>query len=150
MKVVLIVLDSVGIGEAPDAAEYGDAGSATLQHIGGAIGGLDLPTLQKLGIGNIRNDFPIPGCPPVENPLASYGMMEEVSQGKDTITGHWEIAGLEIHPGFHNFPMDPPSFPADLIDAFEKQTGRPVCFSNAASSSGGKEGGSMGKLWKPG
>lgn len=133
MKAILIVLDSVGIGAAPDAADYGDAGSATLQHIAEAVGGLELPTLQKLGLGNIRNDLPIAGCPAVENPLASHGMMQEVSIGKDTVTGHWEMCGLEISPGFHNFPMEPPSFPPELLAAFEKETGRPVIGNKAAS-----------------
>lgn len=133
MKVVLIVLDSVGIGAAPDAADYGDSGSATLQHIGETVGGLNLPTLGMLGLGNIRPDLPIPGMQAVEKPMASFGLMEEVSQGKDTITGHWEICGLEINPGFHNFPMDFPSFPTYLLDAFEKATGRPIIGNKAAS-----------------
>jgi phosphopentomutase len=133
MKVVLIVLDSVGIGEAPDAADYGDISSATLQHIGETVGGLNLPTFGKLGLGNIRPDFPIPGISATETPLASYGMMQEVSIGKDTITGHWEICGLEINPGFHNFPMEFPSFPADLLEAFSKATGRPIIGNKAAS-----------------
>ncbi|VGO17932.1 Phosphopentomutase [Pontiella desulfatans] len=133
MKVVLIVLDSVGIGAAPDAADYGDGGSATLQHIGEAVGGLKLPTLGKLGLGNIRPDFPIPGIPPAEQPLASFGMMQEASVGKDTITGHWEICGLEIDPGFHNFPMEFPSFPPELLEAFEAATGRLVIGNKAAS-----------------
>ncbi|RKX37671.1 MAG: phosphopentomutase, partial [Verrucomicrobia bacterium] len=137
MKAVLIVLDSVGIGEAPDAADYGDAGSATLPNLGNAVGGLELPTLQKLGLGNIPpllpSGLPIPGCPAVEKPLASYGAMQEMSHGKDTITGHWEMAGLEIIPGFHNFPMEPPSFPPELLEAFEKETGRPILGNTAAS-----------------
>jgi phosphopentomutase len=128
MKAILIVLDSVGIGEAPDAAEYGDAGSATLPNIGNAVGGLDLPILQKLGLGNIPQLLPlgrpIKGCPAVEKPLASYGAMQEVSQGKDTVTGHWEMAGLEINPGFHLFPETIPAFPAELMAALEQQTGR--------------------------
>jgi len=137
MKAVLIVLDSVGIGEAPDAEEYGDAGSATLQHIADAVGGLALPTLQSMGLGNIPtilpSILPIPGIPPAKQPLASFGAMEERSKGKDTITGHWEICGLEINPGFHNFPMEPPSFPPELLEAFEKETGRPVIGNKAAS-----------------
>ncbi|MBN2163687.1 MAG: phosphopentomutase [Pontiellaceae bacterium] len=133
MKAVLIVLDSVGIGEAPDASDYGDAGSATLQHIGEAVGGLALPTLERLGLGRIHPGHPIPGISPAAAPLASYGMMQEVSKGKDTVTGHWEICGLEINPGFHNFPLDYPSFPPDLIDAFEKETGRAVIGNKAAS-----------------
>jgi phosphopentomutase len=128
MKVILIVLDSVGIGEAPDAEEYGDAGSATLPNIANAVGGLRLPALQRLGLGNIPpllpNGRPIPGCPAVEKPLASFGAMQEISQGKDTVTGHWEMAGLEIRPGFHLFPHTTPAFPADLIAEFERQTGR--------------------------
>lgn len=137
MKAILIVLDSVGIGEAPDAADYGDAGSATLQNMAGAVGGLKLPTLQNLGLGNIPplipRGKPISGCPAVEKPLASYGAMQEASEGKDTVTGHWEMAGLEIIPGFHDFPKEYPSFPADLIEAFEKETGRAVIGNKAAS-----------------
>jgi phosphopentomutase len=133
MKVVLIVLDSVGIGAASDAADYGDAGSATLQHIAEAVGGLELPTFAKLGLGNIRSDCPIPGIPPAEAPLASHGMMQESSVGKDTVTGHWEICGLEINPGFRNFPMEYPSFPQELLEAFEQETGRPVIGNKAAS-----------------
>ena len=137
MKAVLIVLDSVGIGEAPDASEYGDAGSATLPNIGNAVGGLDLPTLQRLGLGNIPpllpRGLPIKGCPAVNKPLASHGAMQEVSQGKDTITGHWEICGLEINPAFHDFPKAFPSFPKELTDIFEKETGRPIIGNKAAS-----------------
>jgi len=137
MKIILIVLDSVGIGAAPDAADYGDAGSATLQHTAQTVGGLNLPTLQKLGLGNIPPLLPrgmeIKGCPSTEHPLASFGALQEKSQGKDTITGHWEIAGLEIIPGFHNFPSEYPSFPTKLIDAFEKETGRSVIGNRAAS-----------------
>lgn len=137
MKVVLIVLDSVGIGEAPDAAEYGDVGSATLPNISNAVGGLELPALQQLGLGNIPallpDGWPIQDCPGVAQPIASYGAMQEMSQGKDTITGHWEICGLNILPAFHDFPKTFPSFPADLIDAFEKETGRAVIGNKAAS-----------------
>jgi phosphopentomutase len=137
MKAVLIILDSVGIGEAPDASAYGDTGSATLPHIAGAVGGLTLPTLQSLGLGNIPPLLPdgliIEDCPAVEKPLASYGAMRELSEGKDTITGHWEIAGLEIIPGFHQFPKQYPSFPGSLTDALEKKTGRAIIGNRAAS-----------------
>lgn len=139
MKAVLIVLDSVGIGAAPDAAQYGDEGSATLQHIGEReSGGLHLPVLQRLGLGNIPPLLPprcgeIPGVPPVPQPLASFGAMQEVSEGKDTVTGHWEIAGLEMNPGFRVFPSRKPSFPDDLIRAFEKRTGRAVIGNRAAN-----------------
>jgi phosphopentomutase len=136
MKIVLIVLDSVGIGATPDAGHYGDEGSATLQHIAAHAGGLQLPTLQKLGLGNIPAFIPnqeITGCSPTSAPQASFGAMQERSQGKDTITGHWEIAGLEINPGFHSFPLEYPSFPPELLASFEKETGRPVIGNRAAS-----------------
>ncbi len=137
MKAVLVILDSVGIGEAPDAARYGDAGSATLPHLAKAVGGLRVPTLEAMGLGNIpgliRKGLAIPGVPPAAAPTASYGAMEEVSDGKDTITGHWEIAGLNINPGFHVFPPDYPSFPPQLVAEFEKRTGRRIIGNKAAS-----------------
>ena len=138
MKAILIILDSVGIGSAPDAAEYGDAGAATLPHLAAAAGGLKVPTLQKMGLGNIpallhhRPAVMIEGVPPEKAPSASYGAMREMSDGKDTITGHWEIAGLEVDPGFHGFPPVN-SFPKDLIAAFEKETGRKLIGDKAAS-----------------
>ncbi|MCP5489257.1 MAG: phosphopentomutase [Verrucomicrobia bacterium] len=136
-KAIVIVLDSVGVGYAPDADVYGDQGAATLPHIGQATGGLTLPTLQQLGLGNIPGLIPgspaIPGVDPVEQPTASFGAMQEVSEGKDTITGHWEIAGLELNPGFHVFPPEPPSFPIDLIHAFVEKTGRGIIGDKAAS-----------------
>lgn len=138
MKAVLIILDSVGIGSAPDAAEYGDAGASTLPHLAAAAGGLRVPTLQKMGLGNIPgllHHHPaeeIQGVPAEQNPVASYGAMREMSDGKDTITGHWEIAGLEVDPGFHNFPFEN-SFPPDLIAAFEQETGRQLIGNKAAS-----------------
>jgi phosphopentomutase len=140
MKVVLIVLDSVGVGHAPDAAAYGDEGAATLPHIGEATGGLNLPVLQRLGLGNIPALLPgspaIPGVPPAAAPEASFGAMVEQSQGKDTVTGHWEIVGLELIPGFHLFPPGPPSFPDELVRQFEERTGRGVLGNKAASGTG--------------
>ncbi len=136
MKAVLLVLDSVGIGEAPDAAAYGDAGSATLPHLARAVGGLRLPVMQSLGLGNIpgllAKGIPVAGVPPAEEPRAAYGAMREVSQGKDTVTGHWEMAGLEMNPGFALFPAGPPSFPPELMSAFEQQTGRTAIGNKAA------------------
>ena len=138
MKAVLIILDSVGIGSAPDAAEYGDAGASTLPHLAAAAGGVQLPTMQKMGLGNIpallhhRPAEKIAGVPPEAKPIASYGAMREMSDGKDTITGHWEIAGLEVDPGFYGFPPAN-SFPPDLIAAFEKETGRKLIGNKAAS-----------------
>ncbi len=138
MKAILIVLDSVGIGSAPDAAEYGDAGASTLSHLAAAAGGLQVPTMQKMGLGNIPALLPhtpkekIEGVPPAPKPSASYGAMREMSDGKDTVTGHWEIAGLEVDPGFHGFPPVH-SFPKDLIADFEKETGRKLIGNKAAS-----------------
>ena len=138
MKAILIVLDSVGIGSAPDAAEYGDAGASTLAHLAAAAGGLQVPTMQKMGLGNVPGLLPhspkekIEGVPPEAKPIASYGAMREMSDGKDTITGHWEIAGLEVDPGFYGFPPAN-SFPKDLIAAFEKETGRKLIGNKAAS-----------------
>ena len=138
MKAVLIILDSVGIGSAPDAAEYGDAGASTLPHLAAAAGGVQLPTMQKMGLGNVpallhhRPAEKIEGVPPEAKPIASYGAMREMSDGKDTITGHWEIAGLEVDPGFYGFPPAN-SFPPDLIAAFEKETGRKLIGNKAAS-----------------
>jgi len=140
MRVILIVLDSVGIAGAPDAAAYGDEGSATLPHIASATGGLKLPTLQSMGLGNIPGvvpgGLPILGVGPVAKPIASFGALQEVSEGKDTITGHWELAGLEIRPGFHVFPPGPPSFPPELVKAFEDRTGRKMIGDKAASGTG--------------
>jgi phosphopentomutase len=140
MRVFLIVLDSVGIGYAPDARDYGDEGAATLPHIATAVGGLKLPTLQALGLGNILpmtgQSLRIEGVAPVERPLASYGAMREVSQGKDTVTGHWEIGGLLLQPGFHLFPPGPPSFPPELVAEFELKTGRKMIGNKSASGVG--------------
>lgn len=128
----------MGIGSAPDAAAYGDQGAATLPHLAAAVGGIKLPTMQKMGLGNIPTILPlnpkkmIEGVPPEPQPIASWGAMREMSDGKDTITGHWEIAGLEVDPGFHNFPREN-SFPPDLIANFEKETGRKLIGNKAAS-----------------
>ena len=115
--VALIVLDSVGIGGAPDAAEFGDEGSATLQHIAGAVGGLDLPNLAALGLGNITE---VQGVVPAARPSAAHGAMIERSAGKDTTTGHWEIAGIRLEKPFPTYPN---AFPPDVIEAFEEAAG---------------------------
>ncbi len=137
MKVVLIVLDSVGVGYAPDAIDYGDTGAATLPNIAAVTGGMNLPVFQRLGLGNIPALLPdspdIMGVLPAQVPLASYGAMIEQSQGKDTITGHWEIIGLELKPGFHSFPSGPPSFPDELVREFVEKTGRDILGNKAAS-----------------
>ena len=137
MRSFLIVLDSVGIGEAPDAADYGDAGANTLGHLSAAVGGLRVPEFQRLGLGNIPPllplGMPIAGCPPAVQPAACFGALRERSQGKDTTTGHWEMAGLLLEHGFTLFPKGPPSFPPTLIDAFERRTGRRAIGNKAAS-----------------
>jgi len=92
-KAVFIVLDGLGVGGAPDAGKYGDEGSDTLGNMAAAVGGLDLPTLERLGLGNLHN---IAGVVPVEAPAACYGRLQEVSAGKDSTTGHWELAGLKF------------------------------------------------------
>jgi len=119
-RAVIVVLDSVGVGELPDAAAYGDAGSNTLGHVGLAVGGLKLPNLGRLGIGNI---VPVRGVPPSDRPAASFGKMSEQSAGKDTTTGHWEIAGLVTK---EPFPVYPSGFPPSIIEQFEKAIGRQV------------------------
>lgn len=126
-RVILIVLDSVGVGELPDAAAYGDAGTNTLANTARAVGGLSLPHLEALGLGNI---IPVPGVPPASRPRAAYGKMATLSAGKDTTTGHWELAGLVLD---RPFPVYPDGFPAALIAAFEARIGRPTLGNRPAS-----------------
>lgn len=126
-KIVLIVLDSVGIGELPDAAAFGDAGANTLGHIAERVEGFALPNLARLGLGNIA---PLRGIEPVKPALAHYGKMAEISAGKDTMTGHWEIMGLRIDKGFDTYPN---GFPEELIEQFVRETGRPVIGNKPAS-----------------
>jgi len=99
-RIHLLILDSVGIGEAPDAAEFGDEGAHTLGNIAQTVG-LNLPNFQQLGLGNIE---PIEGVPPTDHPTAYYTKLEEQSVGKDTMTGHWEIMGLQIDTTFRTYP----------------------------------------------
>ena len=119
-KVHVIVMDSVGIGEAPDADKFGDAGSNTLGHIAEKMNGLNMPNMEKLGLSNIRE---LKGINKTEKPAAFYGMMQEASVGKDTMTGHWEIMGLNIDTPFKVYPE---CFPAELISKLEEATGRKV------------------------
>ncbi|RJP61445.1 MAG: phosphopentomutase [Ignavibacteriales bacterium] len=107
-----IILDGVGIGELPDADKYGDKGSNTLGNMADLLGGLDLPNLQNFGLGNIAE---IKGVPAVQKSIASFGKMKEVSKGKDSTSGHWEIAGLKLD---FDFPYYPDGFPKELIDKF--------------------------------
>lgn len=126
-RIFLIVMDSVGIGEAPDAEIYGDKGADTLGHIAEYMGGLNMPNMTRLGLGNIRE---LKGVPAVPEPLACYGKMQEASKGKDTMTGHWEIMGLNVDKPFRTFPD---GFPDDLIQEIEKRTGRKVIGNKPAS-----------------
>jgi phosphopentomutase len=115
--VALVVLDSVGIGGAPDAAEFGDEGSATLQHVAEAVGGLSLPNMATLGLGCVAA---IEGVPGAAHPTGAFGSMIERSPGKDTTTGHWEIAGVILDMAF---PTYPEGFPPDVIATLERRLG---------------------------
>ncbi|CAN7598896.1 phosphopentomutase [Paenibacillus sp. LjRoot153] len=126
-RISLIVLDSVGIGELPDADQFGDLGAHTLGHIAEKVSGFALPHLQQMGLGNIAD---IQGIPPVSSPEGYYGKMAEVSVGKDTMTGHWELMGLRISTPFKVFPD---GFPEALISQFEQETGRKVIGNKPAS-----------------
>lgn len=123
----MFVLDSVGVGELPDAGDYGDSGSNTLGNISRAVGGLNMPNLGRLGLGNIIH---IEGVPPADNPAASYGRMAEKSAGKDTTTGHWEMAGIIMEKPF---PVYPAGFPAGLIKSYEEKIGRKALGNKVAS-----------------
>lgn len=126
-RICLIVLDSVGIGELPDADKFGDRGSHTLGHIAERVAGFALPNMQKLGLGNIA---PLQGITPVEQPIAAYGKMVEVSVGKDTMTGHWELMGLKVTIPFQTYPE---GFPPELIEEFVRRTGRAILGNKPAS-----------------
>jgi phosphopentomutase len=126
-RIAVIVLDSVGIGELPDAARYGDAGSHTLGHILASVPGLALPNLRQWGLGNIA---PLGDWKEEPHPRARFGKMAEVSAGKDTMTGHWELMGLKLSTPFRTFPN---GFPDELLRAFETETGRSVVGNKPAS-----------------
>jgi len=125
-RAFVIVLDSVGIGELPDAASYGDQGSDTLGNIARQTV-LSLPTLEALGLGNIAR---LPGIPPSDPPRAAFGRMAEASPGKDSVTGHWEMAGLVLNRAFPTFPD---GFPPALVDEFEARIGRRTIGNEVAS-----------------
>lgn len=126
-KVILIVLDSVGIGEMPDAGLYGDSGSNTLGNIAKKVKNFRLKNLEALGIGNIDKSL---GLRIAEKPAGSFGRAKEASPGKDTTTGHWEIAGVTLTRAFPTFPE---GFPQELIDAFEKSIGVRILGNEVAS-----------------
>jgi len=123
----VIVLDAVGVGELPDATQYGDEGSDTLGNVARAVGGLDLPSLEALGLGNVE---PLEGCPPQPGAQAVAGRLFERSKGKDTTTGHWELMGVVTAQAFPTYPH---GFPHDVIDPFMHRTGRGVLGNKAAS-----------------
>lgn len=126
-RIIMIVLDSVGIGDAPDADAFGDAGSNTLGNTAGAMGGIHLPHMGQLGIGNLTT---IKGVPPCSETDGAYGRLTEASAGKDTTIGHWELMGI-ISPT--PLPTYPHGFPTEVMEAFEAQTGRQTLGNKPAS-----------------
>lgn len=127
-RIFTIVIDSLGAGAMPDAAEYGDAGTDTLGHISESVDSFVIPNLQKLGMANLH---PLKQVEAVEKPLAHYGKLREASTGKDTMTGHWEMMGLHITKPFKTFTDT--GFPPELIAELEKRTGHKVIGNKAAS-----------------
>lgn len=127
-RIFTIVIDSCGIGNAKDAADYHDAGTDTLGHIAETMGGLHIPNMQKLGIANLKE---LKNIAPVEKPLAYFTKMNEASTGKDTMTGHWEMMGLHITTPFQTFTET--GFPKELIEELEKRTGHKVIGNKSAS-----------------
>ncbi|MDW8799566.1 phosphopentomutase [Clostridium sp. A1-XYC3] len=126
-RVILIVLDSVGIGEMVDAGDYGDIGSDTLGNISKAVGGISLPNMEKIGLGHITG---IKGVNKVDSPTGSFGKCAELSRGKDTVTGHWEIAGVVLKEPLNTYPN---GFPKEIIQEFEEKIGRKIIGNKVAS-----------------
>ena len=127
-RFVILVADSVGAGALPDAAAYGDAGSDTLGNVSRAVGGLSLPVLGAMGLGNVT---PIQGVPPVAHPTASWGRMAERSPGKDTLTGHWEMMGVPLSEPLAVFPA---GFPPEVLGPWISATGVPGVLANRVAS----------------
>ncbi len=126
-RAILVVLDGVGAGENPDSHAYGDDGASSLEHCALAVGGLALPNLGRVGLGNIT---PILGTPPTPDASGSYGRMAEIGAGKDSTTGHWEITGVVLKKPLPTYPH---GFPPDLVSAFEQAIGRKVLGNKPAS-----------------
>ena len=126
-RAVVIVLDGLGAGDAPDAAVFGDEGANTLANTAKAVGGLRTPNLQALGLGNVEE---IEGVPPAQAPAASYGLMVELSAAKATLAGHWEMMGLVLEDAL---PTYPDGFPREIVSRFERETGRSVIGNKPAS-----------------
>lgn len=126
-RIITIVLDSVGIGQCPDSDQFGDYGVNTLGNISQTVG-LEVPNMQQLGLGNISY---IKTVPPVAHPLANFGKMQEVGNGKDTMTGHWEMMGVTLHDGFKQYVKE--GFPQELVDEFVSRVGRGVLANKEAN-----------------
>ena len=126
-RAILVVLDGVGAGANPDASDYGDTGASSLEHCAKAIGGLSLPNLGSIGIGNIT---PIEGTPPTDEARGAFGRMAEKAAGKDSTTGHWEMTGVVLHKPLPTYPH---GFPPEVVEAFEQAIGRKVIGNKAAS-----------------
>jgi len=126
-RITVIVLDGVGIGAAPDAADYGDEGTNSIANVAKVLGGISLPNMQKLGLGNITE---IEGVPPTSTPQGGYGKMQPKSAGKDTISGHWEMMGIYLPDPS---PTYPDGFPPEVMDEFERQIGRSTLANRPAS-----------------
>lgn len=127
VRAIIIVMDSAGIGEMPDAADYGDKGSNTIANISREVGGLKIPNLVRLGLANI---IAVPFVPPAADPIGSFGKMAEISGGKDTTTGHWEMSGIVLQEPFPTFPS---AFPKEFIRQFEQRIGRETLGNEVAS-----------------
>ena len=127
-RVFLVIMDSVGAGELPDAKDYNDTGANTLKHISEVAKGLNMPHMQSLGLGNLTE---IQGVAPVQPEKGYYTKCEELSVGKDTMTGHWEIMGLKITEPFRTFTET--GFPKELIDELEARTGCKVVGNKSSS-----------------
>ena len=130
-RVILLVMDSAGVGTLPDAGRYGDEGANTLGHVADFAvqneGGFELPILQRMGLGNI---IPLAGMAPAASPAGAFGKCAEISAGKDTSTGHWEMTGLKIDKAF---PLFPEGFPEEILAPFRARTGREVLGNKPAS-----------------
>src|SRR5215469_14877628 len=126
-RAVVIVLDGVGAGNAPDAAAYGDAGANCLTNIASAVGSLPLPVMGSMGIGNLT---PIVGTPPAAHAIGAYGRLDEAAAGKDSTTGHWELMGVTLTRALPTYPH---GFPPDLVARFEAAIGRGTLGNKPAS-----------------
>ncbi|WP_035291777.1 MULTISPECIES: phosphopentomutase [Clostridiaceae] len=126
-RVIWIVLDSVGMGEMPDSVKFGDVGCNTIGNVSSKLGGLKLPNMEKLGLGNIEG---MKNINKVENPIGCFGRFAEMSDGKDTTTGHWEMCGIQLDKPFPTYPQ---GFPKEVVEAFEKAIGRKILGNKPAS-----------------